>query len=248
MRDQAKPTQSGSIEIAQPSLEELTPLPDSWIMLKPGDLVVSRSGTIRLLLRKIWQSSEAEFLRLKCENQQGKVGASLDIEKLDINESNFENLSFVMRDTRLPDKNRVTLSAQHFSKIVRFNILTLLGFGSVGSKLHILVPALGTKTQEDSLKVRLKADLASGQMYDLVKIDKSPPRKQNEEGPLKTLDLDLFWVKDAQYRIYRILSFVYPSGASAVTLESITLASEIANLFSVASACLTKKNKEEKVD
>ena len=235
LRDAVRPSDSGSIVIHHPELRSADPVPNSWIMLKPGDIVASQSGTIRMLVRKNWQAGRADCLRFRCELEAEKLGASLDLEKIDIDSSNFEHLLFVLRDI-----NRTTapeLSPDHFSKTIRFNALTLLGFGSVGSKLHQALPSPSKTDAPNEVTLALAINATSGQFINIFYAEELQAIENLNE---QALIFFVSWVREPVRKLYRIFRFEYPPGTSALTIETVTLASEVANSLSFASDMLSE--------
>jgi hypothetical protein len=223
----------GTIKTHQPELSKVDPIPTTWLMLKGGDVLVSQSGSIRALLRKDWQSGQAESLRFKCENKDNKLNALLDIEKTLIDSSNFHNLAFVLRDAY---RNSVPeFSAQLFSKIVRFNILSLLGFGVVGSKLHHLLSFYNDPNKpSSSASFGFQCESRNGLFENVIDIQDS--RKAQETLSKSTkIPIVIHWTREADRGLFRIAEFDYPQGVEAVIIETITLSCEMANVLSYSS-------------
>ncbi|MCO6431990.1 MAG: hypothetical protein J5J00_14115 [Deltaproteobacteria bacterium] len=243
LKHTAVPAEGGEVLIDPCYLDILTPLPSSWIMLKSGDFLVSRSGTIRMLLRKVWEAGKAECVRLKCDTQDGQISASLDLERMELNSSNFENLFLVVRDASLEPPASALITHAHLTKHVRFNILSLLGFGSIGSKLHVLIPSIGSHSAQSIVTVALLADAASGQFIHIA-----TPLHAGEAQPALSykkplLEIAVSWMRDDEKGIFRISHFAYPPGSPALLIESVTLASEFANRISIVSSLIGEYNR-----
>ena len=237
-KPRAVPAEGGVLEIFDISLAPLTPLPSSWIMMKSGDFLVSQSGTIRVLLRKVWEAGHADCLRLKCENVKGQVTASLDVEKMELNSSNFENLLTVIRDIALHPTNKMEINPVHLNKTVRFNILTLLGFGKIGSQLHVLIPSIGSQAPRSVVKIGMQVDSSNGQFLDFSDRDLSPDKSPLPTSRKPFIELELHWMRDESNKIFRLTGFAYAPGTSAQVLECVTLASELANRISTVSSLI----------
>lgn len=235
LRDIVVPSDGGSIKISSPWLEPPDPQPNSWIMLKPGDLLISHSGTIRYLLKKNWDIGKAEFLKLKCDNHGQKIGAILDIEKLEINTSNFENLLFVLRAGN-HKKHHFEYSSDHFPKSIRFNILTLLGFGDIGSRIHILLTELIGRQSIECISLQIKCDIKSGQFKDIITPSLEVQDSTELEYDKKDLVIEICWERDLKSDTFRIPEFLYPGGTPVLNIETIQLSCEMANILSLANA------------
>jgi len=227
----------GLLQLHIQDMRAVDPIPNSWIMLKPADVFVSQSGTIRILLRKNWEAGSADCLKFRCDNEGEKMGAGLDLEKININSSNFENLLFVLRDvnhSNLPD-----LTPDYFNKTVRYNILCLLGFGAVGSNLHSALPFSHDETSPGEIDLFILCDAKNGKFRDIFR-DIDDEKLEEINADLKSTLVKITWARENSRDLYRIVNFEYPGGTPAIAIETITLASEVANNLSFASDLLAE--------
>lgn len=237
LRDVVYPSEGGTIKVHEPNLIVADPIPNSWVMLKNGDMFVSKSGTIRMLLRKNWEVARADCLRFKCENHGEKLDAVMDLEKTNIDSSNFQNLIFVVRDTQRG--SQVDFTPDLFTKTVRFNVLSLLGFGHVGTKLHELLSRLINNPETTETAFAIQCDAATGRFESVVDIQDTGEAEIALVNSLK-LPIAIHWIREQTRGLFRISEFDYPEGTNPVIMETITLSCEIANSLSYSSDILAE--------
>lgn len=221
----------GTIVIPRVEYKPADPIPSTWIMIKPGDMLISKSGTLRLVLRKNWQEGQVESLRLTCEQQSDKLEASLEVEKMEIDSSNFEHLTSVLRPIFSTDISPHEYRPEFFTRSVRYNILTFLGFGSAGGAIYEKLPSAKSRRRPSEIRLTFMMDGRSNLINDLL--DEADYQTTLSDGRLTTLQIEIVWSCQPADRTYRIVEFSYPPGCAATTLETVTLACEIANVFSM---------------
>ena len=244
IREKSKPiislknlSEDGVIVVPKNAYRHLESLPDSWVSIKPSDILISQSGTIRLVLRKNWQEGEAETLRITWEQHNESLEASLEVEKIDIDSSNFDFLSSALRPVS-GDLLKHEYKPAYFTRAVRYNILSFLGFGKIGNSIHSLLPDKNNKRAAKEIILDFLLDKNVNTLTEICNdSEKDKPRQEN------LLRVSVKWSLNERIKTYQISEINYPPGVSATTLETLTLASEIANTFSLANEIHSIKKK-----
>lgn len=228
----------GKIVIPKAEYKIADPSPNSWVMIKPADIIISQSGTIRLILRKNWQDGEVESLRITWEHNEERLEASLEVEKMEIDSSNFDYLTTALRPNFAKDVTPHDYKPEHFTRAVRYNILTFLGFGKIGYEIHNLMPDKGSRRSPKEFGLVFLMDTASNILYEVFSPNDASLQTANRKP--NTIEVSVLWKKHDSIRSYQISEIAYPPGVSAATLETITLACELANTFSLANELRAK--------
>lgn len=224
----------GTIVLPRPDYKIPDPPPNSWVMIKPGDILVSGSGTIRIVLKKKWQEGEVHSLRMSCGEKSGKMEASLEVEKLEIDSSNFEHLSQILRPTFSNDISPSEFKPEFFTRAVRYNILTFLGFGKVGSEIHAALPQKEDKKAPPEFTLTFFLDTSSNLLFDLrLEEGGVPEGGQN----MNWTEIAVKWTRQSGNR-YIISQFSYLPDTSRAALDTVTIASEVANAIGLTSTAL----------
>jgi hypothetical protein len=239
IREKSKPiislknlSEKGIIVIPKAEYKIADPVPNSWVMIKPGDIIISASGTIRLILKKNWQEGEVESLRITWEAHDERLEASLEVEKMEIDSSNFDYLNIALRPFFTNEIPPHEYKPDFFTRAVRYNILTFLGFGKIGYAIHKLMPTKGDKRAPPKFSLVFILDTANNILIDVYPANSS---EENRQKKINCVEIAVLWKRLDKIKSYQISDIAYPPGVSASTLETITLASEIANAFSLAN-------------
>ena len=221
----------GSVVIPKSEYQIVDPIPDTWIMIKPGDILVSHSGTQRLILKKNWQQGEVKSLRITCEEKEQKLEASLEVEKMNLDSSNFDFLKKVLRPNFSSDISPHEYRPEFFTRAVRYNILTFLGFGQVGAEIYNLMPSKDSRKIPEQIALLFFMDTSNNILYEVFSLDDNAA--QSAQAKENCIQIEINWKLNPALRCYQINQFYYPPDTNATSLETITLACEVANALSL---------------
>lgn len=122
-----------SSDLAPAELWPFEITPSSWIEIPLDAVLISESGTVRILLKKNWARTVVHCLRFAIVEQDGHESVTLDVEEININRSNFTKLA---RAAQAKGPSLADFDLRNFTRAARLNTLTLLGFGPIGGVLY----------------------------------------------------------------------------------------------------------------
>ena len=199
-------------------------LPSAWVEMQLNDILVSDSGTVRIFLKKNWARTVVYCLRFAIAADSSHDSVSLDIEEINVNLSDFSHLA---KTAHCKNAGLAESDLRHFTRAVRVNALTLVGFGPVGSEMYSQLLSSKNWRGAQPQQYELAVDLASGEIAGLRR--SGSIRRAQEDAPHCAVTISV-----PQPDVPYIQEVSMPKSLPGELLRSLELSARCANTLLVA--------------